>query len=86
MQPLMRLPVGEGHRPKAVGSTGASPSPPGEDGAHDSDLRRQRASLLAMHDVYPTKEALDSAIGFGEGLRESFEQLDELLVTLGSSR
>ena len=43
-------------------------------------------TLLVLHDLYPSKEALDEGIGFGEGLRETFEQLDELLVTLGASR
>jgi len=39
---------------------------------------------LVLHDLYPSKEALDEGIGFGEGLRETFEQLEELLVTLGA--
>ena len=39
-------------------------------------------TLLVLHELHPSKEALDDAIGFGEGLRETFEQLDELLVTL----
>ena len=42
-------------------------------------------TLLVLHELHPSKEALDGAIGFGEGLRETFEQLDELLVTLGAS-
>jgi len=42
-------------------------------------------TLLVLHELHPSKEALDRAIGFGEGLRETFEQLDELLVTLGAS-
>ena len=44
-------------------------------------------TLLAMHDLYPSKEALDGAIASGStgGTGESFEQLDELLVTLGAS-
>ena len=42
-------------------------------------------TLLFLHELHPSKEALDGAIGFGEGLREMFEQLDELLVTLGAS-
>ena len=42
-------------------------------------------TLLVLHELYPSKEAVDEAIGFGEGLRETFEQLDELLVTLGAS-
>ena len=41
-------------------------------------------TLLVLHELHPSKEALDDAIGFGEGLREMFEQLDELLVTLGA--
>ena len=40
---------------------------------------------VVVHDLYPSKEAVDEAIGFGEGLRETFGQLDELLVTLGAS-
>jgi uncharacterized protein YndB with AHSA1/START domain len=41
-------------------------------------------TLLVLHERHPSKEAVDEAIGFGEGLRETFEQLDELLVTLGA--
>jgi uncharacterized protein YndB with AHSA1/START domain len=43
-------------------------------------------TLLVLRERHPSKEAVDDAIGFGEGLRETFEQLDELLVTLGASR
>jgi len=43
-------------------------------------------TLLVLRERHPSKEAVDEAIGFGEGLRETFEQLDELLVTLGASR
>jgi uncharacterized protein YndB with AHSA1/START domain len=42
-------------------------------------------TLLVLHELHPSKEATDEAIGFGEGLRETFEQLDELLVTLAAS-
>ena len=43
-------------------------------------------TLLVMHELYPSKEALDGAIaGMEGGMRETFEQLDELLVTLGAS-
>jgi uncharacterized protein YndB with AHSA1/START domain len=40
-------------------------------------------TLLVMHDLYPSKEALDGAIASGStgGMGETFEQLDELLVT-----
>jgi uncharacterized protein YndB with AHSA1/START domain len=42
-------------------------------------------TLLVLRERHPSKEAADEAIGFGEGLRETFGQLDELLVTLGAS-
>jgi uncharacterized protein YndB with AHSA1/START domain len=42
-------------------------------------------TLLVLRERHPSKEAVDEAIGFGEGLRETFEQLDELLVTLAAS-
>jgi uncharacterized protein YndB with AHSA1/START domain len=43
-------------------------------------------TLIVMHDLYPSKEALDNAIASGStmGMTEQFEQLDELLVTLGT--
>lgn len=42
-------------------------------------------TLLTLHELYPSKEALDEAIaGMEEGMPEQFEQLDELLVTLGA--
>jgi uncharacterized protein YndB with AHSA1/START domain len=43
-------------------------------------------TLLVMHELYPSKEALDAAIaGMEGGMPEMFEQLDELLVTLCAS-
>src|ERR1700729_1835105 len=40
-------------------------------------------TLLVMRELYPSKEGLDGAIaGMEDGMRETFEQLDELLVTL----
>jgi uncharacterized protein YndB with AHSA1/START domain len=40
---------------------------------------------LVMHELYPTKEALDVAIeGAAGGLGESFDQLDELLANPGA--
>jgi uncharacterized protein YndB with AHSA1/START domain len=38
-------------------------------------------TLLVLHELHPSKEALDSAIGFGDGMTETFQQLDELLAT-----
>lgn len=42
---------------------------------------------VVVHDLYPSKEALDAAIASEStgGFTEQFEQLDELLVTLGAS-
>jgi len=44
-------------------------------------------TLLIMHDLYPSKEALDGAIASGStgGMGETFEQLDELVAALGTS-
>ena len=44
-------------------------------------------TLLVMHDLYPSKEALDAAIASGatSGMPETLEQLDELVVSLGAS-
>ena len=43
-------------------------------------------TLLVLHEVYPSKEAIDRAIaGVEGGMPETFEQLDELLVNLGAS-
>jgi uncharacterized protein YndB with AHSA1/START domain len=43
-------------------------------------------TLLVLHELYPSKEALDEACaGMEGGMPEQFEQLDELLVSLGAS-
>jgi hypothetical protein len=43
-------------------------------------------TLLVVHELYPSKAALDAAgTGAAEVMGETFEQLDELLVTLGAS-
>jgi uncharacterized protein YndB with AHSA1/START domain len=45
-------------------------------------------TLVVLHDLYPSKEALDAAIASGstgDGTSETFDQLDELVVTLGAS-
>ena len=43
---------------------------------------RGAETVVVMHDLYPSKEALDAAIASGatSGFGETFEQLDELLV------
>jgi uncharacterized protein YndB with AHSA1/START domain len=43
-------------------------------------------TLLVLHELHPSKEALDAAgTGASDALSETFEQLDELLATLGAS-
>lgn len=43
-------------------------------------------TLLVLHELYPSKEALDAAgTGAADAMGETFQQLDELLVTLGKS-
>jgi uncharacterized protein YndB with AHSA1/START domain len=43
-------------------------------------------TLLVMHELYPSKEALDAAgTGAADATVETFGQLDELLVALGAS-
>jgi uncharacterized protein YndB with AHSA1/START domain len=43
-------------------------------------------TLLVMHELYPSKQALDATIaGMEGGMPETFAQLDELLVTLSAS-
>jgi uncharacterized protein YndB with AHSA1/START domain len=43
-------------------------------------------TLLVLHEIYPTKQALDTSIaGMEGGMPEQFAQLDDLLVTLGAS-
>src|SRR4051812_12477625 len=43
-------------------------------------------TLVVLRETYPSKEALDAAgTGAAEAMVETFDQLDELLVTLGKS-
>jgi uncharacterized protein YndB with AHSA1/START domain len=44
-------------------------------------------TLLVVHDLYPSKQALDAAIASEStgGFSEQLEQLDDLLDTLGAS-
>ena len=60
----------------------------GEDGAVTTVTFEERGAetLIVMHDLYPSKEALDAAIASGStgGFSETFEQLDEVLVAPGA--
>jgi uncharacterized protein YndB with AHSA1/START domain len=61
----------------------------GEDGAVTTVTFEAQGdkTLLTLSDLYPSKEALDEAIASGStsAFGEQFEQLDELLDTLGTS-
>jgi uncharacterized protein YndB with AHSA1/START domain len=61
----------------------------GESGPVTTATFEERAgkTLVVVHDLYPSKEALDAAIASGStgGLSETLDQLDELVVTLGAS-
>ena len=62
----------------------------GDDGGPVSTVTfeaRGEKTLLVMHELYPSKEALDLALASGEKscVPETFEQLDEILVTQGTS-
>ena len=39
---------------------------------------------VVLHELYPSKEALDASLGSYDGMSETFDQLDELVVTLGA--
>jgi hypothetical protein len=42
-------------------------------------------TLVILHELYPSKEALDGTLaGMEGGMPETFAQLEELLVTLGA--
>ena len=60
----------------------------GEDGSVTTVTFEEKdgKTLLVLHELYPSKEALDAAgTGAADATPEQFEQLDELLVTLGAS-
>ena len=60
----------------------------GEDGPVTTVTFEEKGgkTLLVMHELYPSKEALDAAgTGAADATSETFEQLDELLATLGAS-
>lgn len=46
---------------------------------------RDGRTFVVLHELYPSKEALEANIGAADGLPEQFGQLDDLLVTLAAS-
>lgn len=42
-------------------------------------------TLLVLHELYPSKEALEAEHGMEDAMSETFGQLDELLASLGAS-
>jgi uncharacterized protein YndB with AHSA1/START domain len=42
-------------------------------------------TLLVVHELYPSKEALDANGGMESAMPETFSQLDQLLIALGAS-
>ena len=58
----------------------------GEDGAVSTVTLEEKGNttLLVLHELYRSKEVRDAALASGsyEGMGETFEQLDEVLVTL----
>ncbi len=57
-----------------------------EDGAVTTVTFEERdgKTLLTVHELYPSKEALEGGHGAEKGMPEQFEQLDELLTALGA--
>ena len=60
----------------------------GEDGAVSTVTLEENGdkTLLVLHELYRSKKARDAAMaGSYDGMGETFEQLDEVLVTLGAT-
>jgi uncharacterized protein YndB with AHSA1/START domain len=43
--------------------------------------QRGNSTLIVMHDLYPSKEALDEASGSTSGMQETFDQLEEFVTS-----
>src|SRR5262249_5799282 len=59
----------------------------GEGGAVTTATFEERAgkTLLVMHDLYPSKEALDAGSGSTDAMPETLEQLNELVTSMVAS-
>ena len=60
------------------------PIPDGEAVVTVSFEEREGSTTLVAHELYPSKDALDGALASGmeDGMRETFDQLDELVLSL----
>ena len=58
-----------------------------EDGAVSTVTFEEKdgRTLVVLHDLYPSKEALDAGIGSTGGMGETFDQLEALVATLVAS-
>jgi uncharacterized protein YndB with AHSA1/START domain len=60
----------------------------GEDGATVTTVTFEETdgrTLVVIHDLYPSKDALDAGMGSTDAMPESLQQLDELLAARGTS-
>jgi uncharacterized protein YndB with AHSA1/START domain len=59
----------------------------GEDGAVTTVTFEERGgqTLVTVHDLYPSKEALEAGAGSMDAMPETLQQLDEIVVSLGAS-
>ncbi len=46
---------------------------------------KEGRTLLVLHELHPSKEALDRALSAADGMPETFAQLDEFLLIRGAS-
>ena len=58
----------------------------GEAGAVTAATFEERAgkTLVVLHDLYPSKEALEAGSGNTDAMSETFDQLEELVAALGT--
>lgn len=43
-------------------------------------------TVLVLHELYPSKEALEAGLGAYDGIQETFDQLTDVLATIGRDR
>jgi hypothetical protein len=71
---------------KTVAPKISAPMPSSVDRRPASPNRERLHGLLVLHELYPSKEALDAAgTGAADAMHETFGQLDELLASPGAT-